>query len=897
MKQILLNSACGKETINVGELTNVSFSTKQRLLDDGHVNGTIDYYDIFINERNNTNSYKMFFTIKPYMTNVLFNTFTEIVHNEGSIDCFCLGDKKLTKTGDWNRGVRNKGFTRYESIRDTEYSHPDLGNFQYKCGMDIFNNHILRGEGFFSVKRDKDRLNNTVFNTIEDFLIYSNGMIATHNKENPEDENPTKTKENLQTHLYNRSNILSFQNAFTYKLKEDNGWIGFYNKSYANEPNHTISKNGEIVDITINKVINNRNACEFIDMYPDRTLFSLLPSVNENYNDREEYNWDWVLTYPYKKRYTDDEGNAYDFFEKDKGLRVIWHMTESLKLQGSDYDFLKKPNGDTLITSKSSRVFFRTKMKHGLAEGDTISFIADGKDVFNCTVSGIGDINGLLPEYYFSVSYEKIADGWGEEKTYVLDSTIDCVRIPSNIFIRRVVNGVPCDYYIRDFKKIGDIKSDIQKAGFAKTIYGDQISQIIFPENFSPDTFNEGGLKDHWGRDITEVYLTLIKRNKGYNEWYLSGVTNPLYVEQSHCFGEVTSGFEFEIGDNELIEFNKVKDYNVRMLYNINGGTDNILEDMGIPFTMPKALEHNISVGETDVFCGDFVEFSPSVVNERVLNEVSHRFNTAQREVINSSYIFNLRDLMYDEIKYDDYDYPEGNASGKSFKVEKRKGMGEDKFERRWNSFNPEGYFYKPHNRVKLKEISNNLSYDFDLQIAVLSEDNGDKIRRTADGLRYELSVSGSYGLITNDKLILLYKDKTYIEVGVSEVVGNKIIFTSTPIYDLKPWRVFIKNKSVPSYAYYSADGSGKRVWRSILLESELDQESDIYDRPYANGAIYLHDNFNFYVRRQDPDGRYGLQYTFERVGDYSNFTISGNRKEMPDVDYKTIELNSQCEL
>ena len=99
------------------------------------------------------------------------------------------------------------------------------------------------------------------------------------------------------------------------------------------------------------------------------------------------------------------------------------------------------------------------------------------------------------------------------------------------------------------------------------------------------------------------------------------------------------------------------------------------------------------------------------------------------------------------------------------------------------------------------------------------------------------------------------------------------------------------------SLAIEGIDGSGKRTWRNILLESEIDQDSDIYDRPFANGAIYLHGDVNFFVRRQDPDGRYGLQYTYERVGDYANFTISGNKKDMPDVDYKTIEYNSQCEL
>ena len=44
----------------------------------------------------------------------------------------------------------------------------------------------------------------------------------------------------------------------------------------------------------------NRNACEFIDLYPDRTLFSFLPKYNK-YRKRAEKNWDYCITYPKSK--------------------------------------------------------------------------------------------------------------------------------------------------------------------------------------------------------------------------------------------------------------------------------------------------------------------------------------------------------------------------------------------------------------------------------------------------------------------------------------------------------------------------------------------------------------------------------------------------------------------
>lgn len=909
MKQILLNKSHGQESINVSNSLSLEISSKQRMFNGGNASGTINHYQIYLDERNNTKQYKLFCVVNPFMSNVLFNMFTEITSNYGGTDCFLLGDKKLDKHGDWENGARvyssDKGITRYEALKDTEYSHPNLGNFTYHCGMDIFNNHILRGEGFFGVKKSSDTKNSNlrVFNTIEDYLVYSDGTVALHDREDISKESTGK-KENIPTHLYNHENLLSFQNTFIRRLKEENGWLGFYNKPYANIYNHSVFENGNLKDITINKVINNRNACEFIDMYPDRSLFSLLPKVNEKYDNREEYNWDWKLTYPFRKRYfnVDEFGieqpdKPYDFFEKDKGLKVIWHMTDSLILKGSSTDFLKIKNGasyDYLITRDKRNVFFRTKCKHGLKSGDIVRVKADGKNDFSCRVMDVGDVNGEMTKYYFSLSYDDLADGWGEERNYVMSNSIDCIRIPNNIFINKIVNGVLCDYYIRDFKVINGVQSVINKAGFATTIYGDPIGQIIFKDNIDVSK-----LVDHMGREISEIYLTIIKKNQGYKEWYLSGDTHPSYVEASHCFGEITSGFDFEMGENDADNYNQLKDYNVRMLYNIIGPDvkENFHEIMKIPFTKPQSLENDLQSEYIDVLCGDFVEFSPSRFEETVLEEVHHRFNTAQREIVNNSrFPFKCSALQYDEMKYDDNDFNDNKIV--SFKIETKKGLTTDNSPEAWDSFCPEGYFYKPHYRIKLREFSENVMENYDMQIPVKIFDNSNKIKRSSNGLSYEIETLGDYFLTFDDKIILLYKNGSYVEGNISDGTnGRKIVFTCGELTDLNPWRIFIRNNETPVYSYYIPDGTGRRVWRNYLMESEISQDSDIYNRPFANGSIYLNNNINFYLRRQDPDGRYGLQYIYERVKERANFDISGIKKELPDVEYKTLSLNASCEL
>ena len=115
------------------------------------------------------------------------------------------------------------------------------------------------------------------------------------------------------------------------------------------------------------------------------------------------------------------------------------------------------------------------------------------------------------------------------------------------------------------------------------------------------------GLKDNLGRELSEIYLTIIKNNKGWEDFYLSGSTTPLLVEYSHCFGRVTSGFNFECEEGEFSAIKPSADiedvdngeyfqkYNVRSLYNLEnfGNTDiqAFCNIMGIKYIPPKPIE------------------------------------------------------------------------------------------------------------------------------------------------------------------------------------------------------------------------------------------------------------------------------------------------------------------
>ena len=59
-----------------------------------------------------------------------------------------------------------------------------------------------------------------------------------------------------------------------------------------------------------------------------------------------------------------------------------------------------------------------------------------------------------------------------------------------------------------------------------------------------------------------------------------------------------------------------------------------------------------------------------------------------------------------------------------------------------------------------------------------------------------------------------------------------------------------------PVYAIYS-ESKQEYVWRRVLAPSELTSTDELYDRPFSNGCIYINNNINLFLKRQDPHGIY----------------------------------------
>ena len=731
-KRIRLNSTDSVNSVDRENFLDVEIKQHTKVFPFGNVIDTIDQRQQFETERENCTNYRLILTVNPYCSNILFNTVTEIVQNEGSDNLIFVnsnsgGIKKVKDTGGYTIKGKNENVTNVDMVRNTEYANGERP-FVYHCGWDIFNNHILRNQTFklvnsyktkpivtFTTKdkdgkeiKDKDgkdiEQNVNVFNTIRDFMRDANGdNIKLHRRTDINTIDTDKTNKRL----YLGDDVLSFEDSMNANIYEQNGWFGFNNRSsiVTTEWKEKEGVHGEYEwkDMQTAKVFNDEDslACGFIEMYPDSSLYSFSPKYNK-FQNREEHNWDICITYPYKNDYGEDTLEKKLIFSKTSDNETI----NALLLAN-----VRKTKG----TSGQDILLFRSFVKHNLKTGDKFKlFYSDDKETYTeikdilFEVVNIGNLESEYQDYYFYINnIQDVYDNIGNEN---LDGY-------SFRFIK-VVNNRECKYYFRKFKKLPNFKfkkrdltdEDVFKEGeldkyigencmdgnkmllfskeqyplaFSNTVYGDGNTQIVFTDSIDIDK-----LTDNLGRPITELYITFIKRNKGHNVWYNTTHTPQELkeIEFSHCFSEVISGLKMH---NEPYDSDDLKDLRKE------------LNDITCITTKDKLLfDKDIDIDNTNEFYGDLVELNQGTMKETVLSDVCFRFNTEQREngTIEEEKENGTTEqrskcgkYVYDAIITDDYDLA-GFVCDANELDEK-------------NIIRKEGYYYKAHYPIKVREF------------------------------------------------------------------------------------------------------------------------------------------------------------------------------------------------
>lgn len=939
--KIFLQSHRSKKSSNTSSGLNVQFKGRRKLLPLNDVVESVSQYEQYLEERKACNKIRLTCQVNPICTNVLFNCVTEIVRNEGGDDVEVLNyqdiednikslsisgnkpsDIKFWSGNTWSSSTITLNGTSYEkhitnAIRDTQLSNKDNG-FVYHCGIDVMNNHLIRSNTFKTVCKEDSK--GDLFNTIGDSMRNVKGDVINETLYFPDGIEP----KNVSSHIYRVGDILSFDDAKKTRLiKKYNGWIGFNNRSKIKS--YSDFKNGEIMDIE--RPIMYKNGGDFVDMYPDRSLYSFVPKFNSK-RKRIEKNWDYYLTYP-----SSSTTEGFDEF-----------IDNSLNSIKSLY-FDENTSGD----NGGSQLVIYGIIKHGLHVGDFVNIYktyfdtVDGKRVEkNEMVMYSAEVNNVVDDYIFIVRGNStlISDSWytlsDEEinnpkleitydghvykidrsrkffictddltrKFFIINNKYVCFDFDlKNVSFKKVVNGIECDYYVRIFSKLPNFKNassitsseydiyknnceaiktyqgdeynfenHISRLAFAKNIYGDDIGEIVFT-----DDIDISKIKDNLGRPITSLYLIFFKSNQGYKEWYGfdNKDINPSSdnVTYSHCFGKLTCGYETS-------EESKYGGGEIKSIFQINNISDT--NGSGIDMSRINGADSDTEIiyGKHKNFYGDICCYNGYYAVEEIIQPIMYRFNTAQRESLASKSDEYFSAYNYDEITYDDYDTTE------DFTITTKT----------VNNVNSkkEGYYYNPSYEIEIKTLGKlkSVSPDF-LGIREITNENGVYSFTTSTyhylgvgdkAMIYDSSQDKYYRLVTVKHKDSNYKKffcKVYDENGVNETnidyINNDGIKTvlknskddSVNGFYLSDFKLFkIDNLDIPSYASILKDGTCRYVWRDVEQNGFSSTSSSVEEYPFTNGALYINKKIDIYVRRQDPYAEWGL---------YDNSDISGD--------------------
>lgn len=408
--------------------------------------------------------------------------------------------------------------------------------------------------------------------------------------------------ENIKIYKNNSGNIVS-KNIVSTEIFEKDGWIGFYND--------------EIDTTSLEYNDNKSSLCQFIPFDPGYERLKMLDNDGiPNYLLR--------ITYPFRNKDIKIINNGLGITLKD-GIPIIEKFI--VNINGRNY------------------TGFKTAFNHGLTENSNINF-------YNF-IDNTSDNRLKLNQTYRIFKLGNQTNG-NKYRTFVVDIEPDFISFNIGVStIKRVVNGKPSKYYVREFKTLtsSDYKDyDLYPSAFGKTYFSDNLVAYNFKKDIDVEN-----LTDNLNRPLSEIYLTIIKND---NDADITNINSKYWLEKqknlpspynNRFWTKISAGYDFE--NNENIN------YNIRAYGDSNYINNNLWYE---------------NIDETDdIFDGDIVEYNDNEFNERTIEIVYHRINTVYREF-----------------------YSKLNTSQNDKK---------------------EGYIYSPFSKIQIREFSNYIHPTVDL--------------------------------------------------------------------------------------------------------------------------------------------------------------------------------------
>lgn len=581
----------------------------------------------------------------------------------------------------------------------------------------------------------------------------------------------------------------------------------------------------------------------------------------------------------------------------------------------------------------------------------------------------------MFIRYLLTNDRDKVYCGNGDERMtyYVLNhKSVNLDDNAQDLSFKQVVDNEELEYYVRIFSRLPnwkgcdglidqnqlygtnknlieryqtlpyDFENHISRLSFAKNIYGDDIAEIMFT-----DDIDISYLQDNLGRPLTSIYLTIIKNNKGYKEWYgkngrpisirnLSSQKDEDYqIEYSHCFGMVNCAFRLSkeslsnIYHNNSMQLNNINnsfqfqglDVEDLQLTNeiydkiypnaniIDNNDDETFKQRSYRSKFKDILNDEIQYGEyrdfnnldgnekpylgDTHFYGDLCSYSSKNLIEKSIQQVEFRFNTAQRELstLDESFKY-FNTLYYDEILSDDLD--ENQFQGQEIAITNA-------------NQRKEGYCYYPHYEIPIKSFSKEIREQISIKMTITRMES--LFNKEERQMLYRIKTMNRHNLQNNDTIYFKYarisdvsnqiiNNEYYIGI-VSNIIDSKSF--ECKIYDEKHKRIntldvinilnyklFKKDIITPSYAKFSKDGSCRFIWRDVI-QNGFNSFSTHENYPFFNGALYVNKQINLFIRRQDPN-----EYTNLQTGEFPNDIYPNVSKIIEENNYYT-ENDIEC--
>lgn len=889
----LLQENRDKKEYNKNASVSVNVENVQKLVPEMDFLSDFSSMGLEMKERSECNKVRMSFHITPLCTNAMHNNVTEIVRYEGSDSAMVLNSSGyVTVSG----ALKPDGWCQHSAIMDTELSSKSNG-FSYHCGIDIFGNHTLRNKSFRSVCSAKTVTDK--FNTLSDNMREWDG--------NPVTVPPYGNEPEYESHMYSLDGIMSFEDCIANRMKEKEGWLGFRNASTLPVQYEV---NGEYEAYEINRTICSEKPGSFIDLYPGRDLYTFKPKWNpyrkryeRNWDFRITYPSSSTTDVSFiskdtgglKAVYIDEcsplltggrnllfvysvsrhglsVGDGVTIYRtyldgKDTVSEVMYRNATVVRLgdgvsDNEDFVFAVRYNGTAISTHWLSIYDFTDG---SFSEGDKYAKakVRDVKSV-STDVSEQSQKGGDSYSLSESLRYA-YKNGNDSDRYYFVNKRVNIDPQAQDISFRRCVDGEELDYYVRMFSEVPNWKyassalteetspsmeTQCAASGFSMTdgrlsfsesVYGDSVGQVIVN-----DDVDLSYMKDNLGRPVSEVFLTIVKKDNGYREWYGKdgAAMNPQSdkVEVSHAFGKLSEGFELSMESLVTPE----RHPNVRLFQNV----DSFCTE---PLNAYDSDEH-------PVFYGDLCCFSKSKFLEESIDYGRIRFNTAQRELVSGDTAYEVNQMYgknYTRVIVDDIIGDDESEGGFSVVTSYLGNSAE--------CVCKEGVYYIPHYQVPIHEIGG-LEY-------VSANYTG--IRRFTfleGGAGYRIKTNGANYMMKGDSGSICHTDesgtKRWYHFTVESVVSEKEFsvtgFVGVSQYEvasmftpssIKRMDVIHRPDGIPPYAVLCDFGGYRYTWRDVIHNGS-EVTCEMRRIPFANGAFYSETGVILALRRQDPFGK-----------------------------------------